>query len=123
MRILLLRILLLRFFKTNTVILLMRFYGLFILLVRSLAKNLAKSCISQGPSVVSFDNTEILIRLLKDFYPLSLDYTSFEIVSSVSFLREYCKLNVTKLLLTQYGLRSLEIHRFQLDSLNLSVTF
>ena len=35
MRILLLRISLLRFFKTNTKIWLMRFYGLFILLVRT----------------------------------------------------------------------------------------
>ena len=43
MRILLLRILLLRFFKINTVILLMRFYGLFIWLVCSLAKNLANA--------------------------------------------------------------------------------
>ena len=43
MRISLLRILLLRFFKTITIILLMRFYGLFILLVRSLAKNLANA--------------------------------------------------------------------------------
>ena len=41
MRISLLQILLLRFFKTITIILLMRFYGLFNLLVRSLTKNLA----------------------------------------------------------------------------------
>ena len=40
MRILLLRILLLWFFKTITIILLMRFYGLFILFVHPLAKNL-----------------------------------------------------------------------------------
>ena len=39
----LLRILLLRFFKAITIILLMRFYGLFILLVRQLAKNLANA--------------------------------------------------------------------------------
>ena len=43
MRITLLRILLLRFFKTITIILLMRFYWLFILLVRTLAKNLANA--------------------------------------------------------------------------------
>ena len=43
MRISLLQIVLLRFFKTITIILLMRFYGLFILLVRSLAKNLANA--------------------------------------------------------------------------------
>ena len=43
MRISLLRILLLWFFKTITIILLMRFYGLFILLVRLLAKNLANA--------------------------------------------------------------------------------
>ena len=43
MRISLLRILSLRFFKTITMILLMRFYGLFIFLVRSLAKNLANT--------------------------------------------------------------------------------
>ena len=42
MRNTLMRILLLWFFKTITIILLMRFYELFILLVRSLAKNLAK---------------------------------------------------------------------------------
>ena len=64
MRISLLRILLLRFFKTITTISLMRFYGLFILLVRSLAKNLAfwlmriflgpKSRIRQEPSVYLF---------------------------------------------------------------------
>ena len=34
---------LLRFFKTITIILLMQFYGLFTLLVRSLAKNLANA--------------------------------------------------------------------------------
>ena len=39
----LVRILLLRFFKTITIILLMQFYGLFILLMRSLAKNLANA--------------------------------------------------------------------------------
>ena len=39
----LMRILLLRFFKTITIILLTWFYGLFILLVRSLAKNLANA--------------------------------------------------------------------------------
>ena len=39
----LVRILLLRVFKTITIILLMRFYGLFILLVRSLAKDLANA--------------------------------------------------------------------------------
>ena len=43
MRISLLQILLLRFFKTITIILLMRFYWLFIFLVRSLAKNLANA--------------------------------------------------------------------------------
>ena len=43
MRISLLRILLLRFFKTITIILIMLLYGLFILLVRSLAKNLANA--------------------------------------------------------------------------------
>ena len=43
MRISLLRILLLLFFKTITTILLMGFYGLFILLVHSLAKNLANA--------------------------------------------------------------------------------
>ena len=43
MRISLLQILLLRFFKTIFIILLMRFYGLFILLVLSLAKNLANA--------------------------------------------------------------------------------
>ena len=43
MRISLLWILLLRFFKTITIILQMRFYGLFIFLVRSLAKNLANA--------------------------------------------------------------------------------
>ena len=43
MRISLLRISLLRFFKTITKILLMRFYGLFFLLVGSLAKNLANT--------------------------------------------------------------------------------
>ena len=43
MRISLLPILLLRFFKTITIILLMQFYGLFILLVCSLAKNLANA--------------------------------------------------------------------------------
>ena len=42
MQISLLRILLLQFFKTITIILLMQFYELFILLVCSLAKNLAK---------------------------------------------------------------------------------
>ena len=41
MQISLLQILLLRFFKTITIIFLIRFYGLFILFVRSLAKNLA----------------------------------------------------------------------------------
>ena len=64
MRISLLRILLLRFLKTITIILLMQFYGLFILLVRSLAKNLAfwlmriflgpKSRIRQEPTVYLF---------------------------------------------------------------------
>ena len=39
----LLRISLLQFFKTITIILLMRFYGLFILLMRSLVKNLANA--------------------------------------------------------------------------------
>ena len=39
----LMRISLLRFFKTITKIWLMRFYGLFILLMRSLAKNLANA--------------------------------------------------------------------------------
>ena len=43
MRISLLRISLLRFFKTITKILLMRFYGLFILLVRTLNKNFANA--------------------------------------------------------------------------------
>ena len=43
MRISLLRILLLRFLKTITIILLMEFYGLFILLVHSLAKNLTNA--------------------------------------------------------------------------------
>ena len=43
MQISLLRILLLRFFKTITIILLMRFYGQFILLLRPLAKNLANA--------------------------------------------------------------------------------
>ena len=43
MRISLLRILLLRFFKTITIILLMRFYEVFILLVGSIAKNLANA--------------------------------------------------------------------------------
>ena len=43
MRISLLRILLLGFFKTITIILLMRLHGLFILLVRPLAKNLANA--------------------------------------------------------------------------------
>ena len=43
MRISLLQFLLLRFFKTITIILLMQFYGLFTLLVRSLAKNLANA--------------------------------------------------------------------------------
>ena len=43
MRISLLQILLPQFFKTITIILLMRFYELFILLVRSLAKNLANA--------------------------------------------------------------------------------
>ena len=43
MRISLLQILLPQFFKTITIILLMRFYEPFILLVRSLAKNLANA--------------------------------------------------------------------------------
>ena len=43
MRISLLRISLLRFFKTTYKIWLMRFYGLFIMLVRTLAKNLANA--------------------------------------------------------------------------------
>ena len=43
MRISLLRILLLRFFKTITIILIMLLYGLLILLVCSLAKNLANA--------------------------------------------------------------------------------
>ena len=42
-RISLLRISLLRFFKAITKILLMRFYGLFILLVRTLNKNFANA--------------------------------------------------------------------------------
>ena len=43
MRNTLMRILLLWFFKTITIILLMRFYGLFVLSVRSLAKNLVNA--------------------------------------------------------------------------------
>ena len=43
MRISLLRISLLRFFKTITKIWIMRFYGLFILLLRTLDKNLANA--------------------------------------------------------------------------------
>ena len=42
-----LRILLLRFFKTITMTLLMQFYGLFILLVHSLAKNLANAILGK----------------------------------------------------------------------------
>ena len=38
-----LRILLLRFFKAITTILLLQFYGIFIFLVRSLSKNLANA--------------------------------------------------------------------------------
>ena len=48
MQISILRILLLRFFKIITIILLMRFYGLFILLVRALAKNLANATFSSS---------------------------------------------------------------------------
>ena len=43
MQISLLQILLLQFFKTITIILQMQFYGLFILLVGSLPKNLANA--------------------------------------------------------------------------------
>ena len=43
MRISLLRILLIQFVKNITIILLMQFYGLFILLVGSLAKTLASA--------------------------------------------------------------------------------
>ena len=49
MRISLLRISLLRFFKTITKIWLMRFYGLFILLVRTKNKNFANAVFFPGP--------------------------------------------------------------------------
>ena len=64
MRISLLRISLLRFFKTITKILLIRFYGLFILLVRSLAKDLANAILwDMGLSKVQGSTEGRFLRL------------------------------------------------------------
>ena len=57
------RILLLRLFKHISIILLMRFYGLFILLVRSLAKNLA-NVIFPGPKSRIRQETSVLNSVL-----------------------------------------------------------
>ena len=58
------RISLLRFFKTITIIWLMRFYGLFILLVRSLARDLANAIFGK------------LVEISQDFVAFS-EYMNF----------------------------------------------
>ena len=91
-----LRILLLWFFKTITIILLTWFYGLFILLVRSLAKNLANAIFGycdcfQVPKVTLGKNplypiTKLILRALGALGISSAN--SYQIVSNQNMLSQ-----------------------------------